>query len=531
MKKNISLRIKLLRSLGIFTLLLVTLLIALIYNRYYYSVMDSVTETAFDYTRTAATMIDGDRIQHYVETGEKDEYYETIQDYLNAAQLEAGMKYYYVFVPYEDDLVYVWDADLYEGACELGQHEDYMSDESKAMTFSIYRQDPPEEIQTQDDEKYGFIASAYSPVFNSAGEPVAVVGVDVSIPNIHQNMMRFIIMMLLGVLCLTLISQAVFYSRIDSNLLSPINLLTESAKKMVSSLESDEKIELDIHTGDELEELANAIVKMDGDLSDYIRQLSVVTAEKERIGAELNVATQIQADMLPRIFPAFPDINNIDIYASMTPAKEVGGDFYDFFLVDDDHLALVIADVSGKGVPAALFMVIAKTLIKNSVQSGMSPGEALAHVNDQLCEGNEAGLFVTVWLALIELSTGRGISVNAGHEHPAVYSSGGEFALDVYRHAPAAAAMEGMRFREREFTLQPGDKIFVYTDGATEATDTENNMFGEERLIKALNEHKSENLEGILNGVKQSIDEFVGEAPQFDDLTMLAFEFLGKSEK
>ena len=531
MKNNKSIRIKLLGSLGIFTALLVTLIIMLIYNRYYYSVVDSITETAFAYTRTAAEFIDGDRIRHYVETGEKDEYYETVQDFLNAAQLEAEMKYYYVFVPYEDDLVYVWDAENNEGACELGQHEAYMSEESKALIFSIYRHDPPEEIQTEDSEKYGFIASAYSPVFNSAGEPVAVVGVDISMPDIHRTMARFIIMMLMGVLCMTLVSQAVFYVGIDSKLIKPINLLTESTKKMVSSLESEEKIELDINTGDELEELANAIVKMDGDLSDYIRRLSAVTAEKERIGAELNVAAQIQADMLPRIFPAFPDIESIDVFATMTPAKEVGGDFYDFFLVDEDHLALVIADVSGKGVPAALFMVIAKTLIKNSMQSGVSPAEALERVNNQLCEGNEAGLFVTVWMALIELSTGKGVSVNAGHEHPVLCRSGGSFEAVVYKHSPAVAVLDDMMFREREFTLEPGDKLFVHTDGVTEATDAGNNMFGEDRLIKALDEYRSSDVMKLLHGVKKSIDSFVGEAPQFDDLTMLAFEYLGPPEK
>ena len=209
--------------------------------------------------------------------------------------------------------------------------------------------------------------------------------------------------------------------------------------------------------------------------------------EKERIGAELNVATQIQADMLPSIFPAFPERKDFDIYATMDPAKEVGGDFYDFFLIDGDHLGMVMADVSGKGVPAALFMVIAKTLLKNSTMKGGQPADIVAEVNNQLCEGNEAQLFVTAWLAVLELSTGRGVAVNAGHEHPCLRRAEGSFELVKYRHSPALATMEGIPFRQHEFRLQPGDTLFVYTDGVCEATNADNELFGEERMVEALN--------------------------------------------
>jgi sigma-B regulation protein RsbU (phosphoserine phosphatase) len=267
---------------------------------------------------------------------------------------------------------------------------------------------------------------------------------------------------------------------------------------------------------------------MTRELDEYIRNLAAVTKEKERIGAELNVATQIQADMLPRIFPAFPDRNEFDLYATMDPAKEVGGDFYDFFLVDDDHIALVMADVSGKGVPAALFMVIAKTLIKNRTLMGGGPSEILADVNSQLCEGNEAELFVTVWLAIIEISTGKGLAANAGHEHPALRHSGGEFELVEYRHSPAVATIDGIRFRQHDFQLNPGDSLYVYTDGVAEATDIHNELYGSERMIRALNKTPEATPEELLKIVREDIDAFVGEAPQFDDITMLNFVYKGK---
>ena len=235
--------------------------------------------------------------------------------------------------------------------------------------------------------------------------------------------------------------------------------------------------------------------------------------------------------MLPRIFPPFPDRHEFDLYATMDPAKEVGGDFYDFFLVDDDHVALVMADVSGKGVPAALFMVIAKTLIKNRAQMGDSPAEILKNVNEQLCEGNEAELFVTVWLAVIEISTGRGLAANAGHEHPVLRRAGGRYELVEYRHSPAVATMEGIRFREHSIELHPGDSLFVYTDGVPEASNAANELFGSERMLAALNRNPNANPSELLRTVRRDIDAFVGEAPQFDDITMLNIQYAGPEEK
>lgn len=281
----------------------------------------------------------------------------------------------------------------------------------------------------------------------------------------------------------------------------------------------------EIVENDEIGDLATSFNNMSASLTEYIDNLTKVTAEKERIGAELNVATQIQADMLPRIFPPFPEkTEQFDIYATMNPAKEVGGDFYDFFLLDDNHIAMVMADVSGKGVPAALFMVIAKTLIKNRALMGGEPAEILKYVNNQLCEGNEAELFVTVWLGILNLTTGKGLEANAGHEHPAIKRSDGKFELIVNKHSPAVATMEGLKFRQNEFELNPGDVLYVYTDGVAEATNANNELYGTERMIDALNANADSTMEELLAGVKKSVDDFVGEAPQFDDITMLGFK-------
>ena len=253
------------------------------------------------------------------------------------------------------------------------------------------------------------------------------------------------------------------------------------------------------------------------------------SSARQRIETELNVATQIQADMLPRIFPAFPEHREFDVYASMTPAKEVGGDFYDFFLVDNDHLAIVIADVSGKGVPAALFMVIAKTLIKNHAQNRESPGEVFRQTNEQLCEGNDAGLFVTAWMGVLEISTGKFTYVNAGHNPPLLRHIGGNY--EWLRSKPdfVLAGMEEMCYRENVLTLAPGDTLYLYTDGVTEATNREQRLFGEDRLQSALNEQPDLPVYELLPKIKGCIDSFVGEAEQFDDITMLGLKYRGGS--
>lgn len=311
-----------------------------------------------------------------------------------------------------------------------------------------------------------------------------------------------------------------FISKVFADrVVQPLQILQKDVQ-MISegNLEHRAKIIQD----DEIGELANAFNNMSASLQEYIKNLSSVMAEKERIGAELNVATQIQADMLPSIFPAFPEREEFDIYATMQPAKEVGGDFYDFFLIDDDHLAVVIADVSGKGVPAALFMVIAKTLLKNRAQMGDSPAKVLEVVNNQLCENNKAEMFVTVWFGVMQISTGKIVAANAGHEKPIIRKADGEFEIFKDKHGFVMGGMEGMKYKEYELEIEKGGCLFVYTDGVPEATSSDSELFGMERLVQVLNEEKDAPLPDILKSVKVSIDKFVKDAPQFDDITMLA---------
>ena len=284
-------------------------------------------------------------------------------------------------------------------------------------------------------------------------------------------------------------------------------------------------------TGDEIEVLAESFAKQSARMRLYIDQVKKVTAEKERIGAELDMASRIQGSQLPRLFPPFPDRKEFSLYASMTPAKEVGGDFYDFFMIDDDHMGFVMADVSGKGVPAALLMMVSRVLIKSTMQNGKGPAETLKSVNNQLCEGNDADFFVTVWLAVLEISTGKGIAANAGHEHPALRRADGSYDLIVYKHSMPVGVMRDLPFREHEFQLNPGDSFFVYTDGVVEATDADNELYGSDRMLQALNRNPDAQPEQMLANISQDIDRFVDGAEQFDDITMLCFRYFEPSEE
>lgn len=248
-------------------------------------------------------------------------------------------------------------------------------------------------------------------------------------------------------------------------------------------------------------------------------------AEKERIERELQMASRIQIGMLPHEFPPFPDRREFDIFASMTAAKEVGGDFYDYFFVDDDHLCMVIADVSGKGVPAALFMMVSKAILQSVGGMCTSAAEILTKANEAVCANNPEGLFVTVWIGILEISTGKLTAANAGHEYPAIMQPGGKFELLMDKHGIVLGGMSGISYKEYEVHLEPGSKLFVYTDGVPEATDANEEMFGNDRMMEALNTDPSAPPEKILENVRTAVNEFVKDAEQFDDLTMLCLEY------
>ena len=308
----------------------------------------------------------------------------------------------------------------------------------------------------------------------------------------------------------------------------PIEIITGIAKNYVDGegkrSESGKVVkECDLLVGTKGEAgiLAAAFKTMVLDIDAYITNLKKITTENERISTELNIARQMQEDMLPNIFPAFPERHEFEIHAIMHPAKEIGGDFYDFFMIDDDHLGIVIADVSGKGIPAALFMVITKTLISNWTRHKYCPSEVFSKVNSQLCEGNESAMFVTAWMGILKISTGELTYSNAGHDPPQIMKDNTSLSQIPSVKNLMLGAMDGVKYKESKSKMQKGERLFLYTDGATEAINPSGEQFGLNRLLTSFGRFSDRKPEEALFKIKADIDLFADEEPQFDDITML----------
>jgi sigma-B regulation protein RsbU (phosphoserine phosphatase) len=364
------------------------------------------------------------------------------------------------------------------------------------------------------------VPTVHAPVDMMTATHDEIVGESASIAERNADRSQAILLILLLATMVLALSAALTLAK---RIVSPIN---EMAREVASLNDNNPlfRMKNEYRTDDEIEVLAESFADISAKTQTYIRHITEITAEKERIGTELELATKIQADMLPNIFPPFPGRKELDIFATMEPAKEVGGDFYDFFLIDDDHLAMVMADVSGKGVPAALFMMMSKILVNNNTMLCDFPNEVLERVNDQICKNNEEDMFVTVWLGILTISTGHVVASNAGHEYPVIKKKEGEFEILKDRHSFVIGGMPDISYRKYDFELEHGGTLFLYTDGVPETTDSDNVLFGTDRMLEVLNREPEADASKVIHNVYAALKEFAGDAPQFDDITMMAIK-------
>ena len=372
----------------------------------------------------------------------------------------------------------------------------------------------------------------YYSLFYEFDGHAALIGMTYNLSDMHASMkvmsQKGTVYAILNQIALSLICLTLLYLVV----LHPLKEVQKNIRLYHSTKDSAPVVDnlAKVQPRNEIGRLSEDVSALAAEMDDYLNRIERISAERERVKTELHTATQIQASMLPCIFPPFPERTEFDIYASMNPAREVGGDFYDFFLIDDDHLCMVMADVSGKGVPAALFMMASKIMLAENAKMGKSPAQILMDTNDAICKNNREEMFVTVWLGILELSTGKLTAANAGHEFPVLQKPGKPFQLIRDKHGFVIGGMTGMRYQDYELMLSPGSKLFVYTDGVPEAANAENEMFGNERMLAALNESPGDCPETLLRRVRESVDGFVKDAEQFDDLTMLCMEYKGPAE-
>lgn len=490
------------------------------------AIKQQYTEIANGIAKNVALGIDAGTLDKYLTSKTPDDEYNTIRDHIqHTADAEDCSVIYVAKVHLEtNEREYIYN--VVSKTSGFSPYDIGYRDKANDEIIKVYDFILKGESQLHNFmyERYGYTTSVY-PVKDEAGNVVAIVGVVKNMNLLDKAKNNYIFKIIIIEIVIAIVSGILWVIYLNRRIVMPIRKLNEVSLNMVEHLEDGTSPEIVVKNDDEIKELAEAFSRMYHEVGEYISKLEAVTAEKERIGAELTLASDIQLHMLPCIFPAFPEYDEFDVYATMTPAKEVGGDFYDFFMTDENHLAVVMADVSGKGVPAALFMVIAKTLIKNYAQMGNEPEEVFDTVNRLLCEGNDAGLFVTSWMGILDLESGELKYANAGHNPPLIKRSEGKFEYLRSRPGFVLAGMDTTRYRQNMITLKPGDRIFLYTDGVTEATDSEGRLYGEERLVSLLNRCQTDTAEVTLRNLKMDIDSFVGSAPQFDDITMLMLDF------
>jgi len=495
--------------------------------------------TTYHMADTATTLIQSDNQDTYLSGGKQEEYQQTqkqLDDYctkMNVSLLyviQVDTSDYASFVSIFNSVDNSVDDTTYT-PWELGHQRDTTNEEYQEKYRAIYEQGALYETVYRlvpTDGIHPHITTMV-PVKDPSGEVKAILCIQRPFRELREATRQCLLAIVVSVVLLSILASLGAIAYYKKQFVTPVQKVSDEAVRFARENTKGEPLGT-ISRFTEISNLASSIDTMEADILQYVEDLTEVTAVKERMSAELSVARNIQADSIPSVFPAFPDRQEFDVYASMTPAREVGGDFYNFFLIDDDHLTLLIGDVSGKGVPASLYMMVTNILASDRARVGGLPSQILSYLNDDLCENGRSDMFVTVWLGILELSTGKVVAANAGHEYPALMEQG-TFTLLKDKHGFVLGGMEHMAYKDYEIRLKPGDKLFLYTDGVPEATDPDNQMFGTERMLEVLNREPEAPPRKILELVHSSVNDFVREAEPFDDLTMLCLEYKGTGEQ
>ena len=535
----LSLRTKFMLGLTLLALLLILVLSFISSITYRSELEGQYAETAYLVARTVAETIDGDRIGYYLETLTEDDYYKEEYDFMYKVMQNEKIKYVYVVVPEEDGGRYVWNV-VAEGEevtelNKLGAFEEYWNEAEFIMKDTYNTGTTTNNAYITNSAQYGYIASVYAPVYASDGSITAVVGVDIDMIDIEADLRDYIILIVACIIITVFVFITVYTVFITKTLINPIKRLTDCTSSFTEGGEL-RKIDFKVNTNDELGRLGKAFSQMAADIERYSINLANTAAERERIKTELAVCENIQVSQLPDKFnmsagmhigSSITSRDEIDICADMKPAHEVGGDFYDYFMIDSHRFGIVIADIAGKGVSAVTMMIITKTLIKYHLQTGETPERVMEAVNAQLCENNDSALFVTAFVGVLDVDDGKFTYVNAGHMPPLLMRNQGEFEFVKSKSGFVMAEIPNVRFRQVEISLRQGDIIYLYTSGLPEVKSPDGKIFGRERLVDVLNRSRKSmaNVHDTVNVVNTSLNDFSGGEPQINDITQLVLEY------
>lgn len=527
---------------SIFALILSVTLGTLGFYTYYKNIVEQYRQYISTIVNLVCGEIDVADMKQCIETGVKSEQYQETQLELDNIKSRSQVEFIYVIQPLNtnetDNAMYVWNAVTKEELEEYGE-ADTLGDlsgegfpQSMAECFQKAMQGQDEVTYLSNTSEFGYVLTGLYPLRLENGEGVGLIGVDIPMNKIYSDLRQYLLFVILGTVVLGAVFLWLFLYLLNKSVVSPVLKMSESAADFIRQSSSGLPPEQlvfhapEIHTGDEIQQLGESLTRMTTELVSYMGNLSQVTAEKERISAELNVATGIQLSMLPCIFPAFPERTEFDIYAKLAVAREMGGSFYDFFLVDQTHLALIVGEIQGKGVPAALLMMITKTLIKNYAQLGYTPAQVFTETNNQLSESNE-GMTTTAFLGILDVVSGEFTYVNAGHCTPLLKHAGSDFDWLPAKDCFILGGMEGVPYWQQSVHLAQGDLLFMYTKGLVEAENTSQVQYSAEHMQMRLNEVMKEayELKDMIEIMEKDVEDFREGAPREQDVAMLLLRF------
>ena len=546
MKNNV----KLIKSLNFriisYVILLLILFSSLVgyigYTRFTTGMTNAYSDTMLKTAETAAATVNPDRFQAYLQNGGADADYRFTNGMLDMLCQKQDFTFIYAYCVDTTDYGHytiVFNAANENSGYEeddiwtIGHVQETRNEEYRQVYRAFYEGTLSHKTILRTSNLKGaepFIHTMI-PLKGSDGTVKGILTVQAEMSDLNHGRYSYLQLIAAALVFCAMIASTAAHFYFGRVIVRPVKLISRETRRFADeNTRGAEGVLEDLSDIGEIRTLASSIEQMEQDTLRYIDNLTKVTQEKERISTEMGLAARIQASMLPSDFPPFPGRNDFDIFGTMHPAKEVGGDFYDYFLISEDWLGLVIADVSGKGVPAALFMMESEILVRNAAMAGLSPGAVLETVNEQLCQQNPEEMFVTVWLGILDLKTGDLTAANAGHEYPILKVPGGIFEKVRDKHGFVLGGMSGLRFKEYSMKLEPGSTLFLYTDGVPESTDTENHQFGLKQTLEALNRTPDASPVQLLRNVEEAVRTFTGDAPPFDDMTMLCIHYNGPQQ-
>lgn len=530
---------------SVFAVVLSVSLGVLGFYTYYKNMMGQYEQYINTIINISSSMIDVEDMEKCIVTKKKSEQYEKTQLALNNVKEQSQVEFIYVIKPLSasavDNAMYVWNAvteeeiEIYGEIASLGD----LSGEGFPQEMAVYfmsTMEGADEITyiPNKSEDFGYVLTGLYPLHLSDGTVVGIIGVDILMNQIYEDMNQYLVFVVVGTLVIGIVFLFLFLRHLNRKVAQPIIQMTESTMDfMHQSSDSLDPSQLEfknprVKTGDEIQLLSENLMQMTTEIIGYMGNLKQATAEKERISAELNVAMNIQSGMLPHKFPMFPERSEFDVYAQLKAPKEMDGSFYDLFLVDKNHLAVVMGEIAGKGIPAALLMVITKTLIKNYAQLGYSPDRVFAETNNQLSESNE-GMLTTAFLGIVDLTTGRFTYVNAGHCVPMIKHAGKDVEYLPANNCFVLGSMSGVPYWQQTVQLVQGDLLFLYTKGLVEAENKEQIQYSAEHMQMRLNQAMGEvyDLKEIADVMMGDLEAFLNGAVLQKDIAMLLLRYFG----